>query len=60
MINGIKIPDKSIEWLAIKLISSQNCLSIDELSSRLRVPFDSMAKIVSSLIFHDVLYIASA
>lgn len=60
VINGIKIPDKSIEWLAIKLISSQNCLSIDELSSRLRVPFDSMAKIVSSLIFHDVLYIASA
>ena len=59
VINGVRIPDNSVEWSAIKLISSQNCLSLDELSAQLRVPVESMAKIINSLIFHDVLYISS-
>ncbi|MEO8644857.1 cupin domain-containing protein [Pseudomonas sp.] len=60
IINGIRVPTNSVEWSAIKLISSQNCLSLDELSARLHVPVDSMAKIANSLVFHDVLYVASA
>lgn len=60
VVNGIKIPINSIEWKVIKLLSAQNGLSIDELSVQLRVPLAPLTKIVSSLIFHDVLYIASA
>ncbi|TFB32429.1 JmjC domain-containing protein [Pseudomonas sp. F01002] len=60
VVNGVKVPINSLEWKVIKLLSSQNGLSIDELSAQLRIPSDPMKKIVSSLMFHDVLYRASA
>ncbi|PMQ13999.1 putative ribosomal oxygenase [Pseudomonas sp. AD21] len=60
VVNGIKIPADSLEWKVVKLLSQQSGLSIDELSVKLRVPPASMRKIVSSLMFHDVLYRASA
>lgn len=60
VVNGIRVPSNSIEDSAIKLISSQNGLSLDELSERLFVPADAMEKVINSLIYHDVLYIANA
>lgn len=60
VVNGIRVPNNSIENSAIKLISSQSGLSLKELSERLNVPVNAMAKVVDSLIYHDVLYIANA
>ena len=60
IINGVKIPPHSHEWKIIKLLSSQNGLSIDELSAQLRIPADPIRKIVNSLLFHDVVYRISA